>query len=82
MTPNAKRPRARGPALQPEVTVRSMENLTIAFYAFLGSFQAEQIFVDDINNVVASHADDLDGFKNTYLEVKQSNINLEETPSA
>ena len=78
MTPNAKRPRARPPALTPDVTAMSMEDLTTAFYAFLGQFQAEQIFVDDINNVVTSHADDLDGFKNTYVELKKENINHEE----
>ena len=78
MTPEAKRPRARGPALQPIATAMSLENLTGAFYAFLGSFQAEQLFVDDINNVVASHADDLDGFRNTCLDLSKNNITLDE----
>ena len=55
-----------------------LPDLNQTFFNLLSQFQAEQIYTAGIDEVTRSHADDLDGFKNTYVEMKKENISHEE----
>ena len=48
----------------------SAEDLTLAFHALLGQFQGEQIYIDDLNECLSSHANDLDGFRSVGVSVE------------
>ena len=56
----------------------SAEDLTLAFHALLGQFQGEQIYIDDINECLNSHANDLDGFRGVSAAVEGKLQTLDE----
>ena len=53
------------------------EDLTQAFYNFLGQFQAEQRFIDSIDDTVRAHAEDLDGAERVVIRAQTAILELQ-----